>query len=119
MYLTSQSLKSTQPDNCEIKLWNHQLSMLHRCSEIETDQDIGIISDQPGSGKTFVILALINQTIRLSSHFPKLTNLIVVTNNIYNQWLEAFQYFPNLTYHKFNNYEDISSLYFNSDILKQ
>lgn len=127
MYLTSESLAADQPNNCEVTLWKHQLIMLNRCLEIEKHYDIGIISDQPGSGKTYVVLALINHIYdnnRFVSSLSygsetKTTNLIVVTNNIYHQWLEAIQQFPNLSYHKFIDYQDISSLYYGPDILKK
>ena len=60
MYLIEASEKAEQPRNCEVTLWDHQLKMLHRCQEIEKTEKYGIISDQPGSGKTYVVLSLIN-----------------------------------------------------------
>ncbi len=117
MYLTQSSELAEQPSNCDVTLWEHQLKMLHRCQEIEKTEKYGIISDQPGSGKTYVVLSLINNTIRMSVNFPKLTNVVVVTNNIFNQWLDSIKLFKNLSYYKFIDYQDISSLYYDSTIL--
>ena len=117
MYLTTSDQISSPPKNCNITLWNHQLIMLQRCIDIESNHQFGIISDQPGSGKTFVVLSLINNSLQENTNFPKLTNIIVVTNNIYNQWLESILQFPKLSYKKFIDYGDISSLYYDKDVL--
>ena len=59
--LNQNSILYKQPDDINIQLKQHQLAMLHRCLEIEKKSDIGIMRDKPGAGKTYVILAMINE----------------------------------------------------------
>ena len=78
--LTHDSPCCHHPENVKIKMWPHQLTLLHRCKQFEREsiplntfpslqqlnrhQDdviktqVGIIADSVGSGKSFVILAL-------------------------------------------------------------
>jgi hypothetical protein len=75
--------KAKHPENVKVKLWSHQLALLHRCQDYEnqkiqlfkfpslskqhpqlTSDDflrthIGVIGDRVGSGKSYVILSLI------------------------------------------------------------
>ena len=53
--------------------------------DIEKDNlcNFGILSDKPGAGKTYVILGLIYLT---KNNLSKKTNIIVVPQNILNQW---------------------------------
>ena len=87
------------PININITLKKHQLAMLKRCKEIENkDTKFGIMNDKPGTGKTYVILSLIYDTRLL-----KKTNIIVVPQNIYSQWIISLENFSNdLSYKKFN-----------------
>ena len=135
--LTSASPKHPAPPEAAIQLWPHQQAMIARCIEIEQDprrakitiknvqryQDktkipiiqptpIGVMSDPPGSGKTFAILSLI--ALRRSQDAR--TNLIVVPQNIYTQWELAIKkiYPPSTSTIKLlfcNNYATIASLY--------
>jgi len=75
--ITENSEQIEQPKNWKIKLKNHQLSLIHKCKQLEnegidpkTDEyldsrfeniksNIGIIGDKVGSGKSFCILGLI------------------------------------------------------------
>ncbi len=108
--LNNNSPRSIQP-NSAIKLWNHQLAMLDKCKRIETLNKYGIMSDSAGSGKTYVILALLQESIQNN---PKQTNLIVVPHNIYKQWSDAINLFFNKSPIKFSSfieYSDIIDLY--------
>ena len=58
---------STQPTTFKLKLWDHQLSMLNAMENYEKDilkytrnVDMGVLSNKVGSGKSAIILALIN-----------------------------------------------------------
>ena len=106
--LSSISPLAEHPKNIDIQLKKHQLAMLERCLSIEkSNNKFGIMNDKPGTGKTFVILSLIYETIQTNS-----TNIIVVPQNIYTQWVENIERFSNsLTYLKLINYENILSLY--------
>jgi hypothetical protein len=103
------------PDGLKIILKEHQLAMTQKCMDIEAiDNNYGIMSDRPGSGKTYVILTL----IYLKKIYNR-ANIIVVPQNIYTQWIMSIENFTNnITYKKFINYEDIISLYNDSEILK-
>lgn len=78
--LTEHDLKAQQPKNINITLKQHQLTLLQRCIEYETQMiklknypslansvsiqdefktNIGIIADRAGSGKSYVILSLL------------------------------------------------------------
>ena len=59
MLLDNNSPRLTTPPNTLIKLKNHQQAMLYKMTQIEKISNIGIMSDYPGSGKSFVILSLI------------------------------------------------------------
>lgn len=63
--LNSQSPKHIQIKNDNIRLKNHQLALLYKCIALENDNksdefssNIGVIADNVGSGKSYVILAL-------------------------------------------------------------
>ena len=104
-------------ENCTIEFWEHQKIMFLKCKMIEEKYNLGILADNPGSGKTLVSLALISSTIKESRNEKK-PNIIVVAENIYYQWIDNIEKFKNLSYKKFVDYQDISYLYFNmSDLL--
>jgi hypothetical protein len=105
------------PKNINIKLKNHQLAMLKKCKNIENiiNNNYGIMNDKPGTGKTYVILSLIYESKYLNK-----TNIIVVPQNIYTQWILSIEnYSNNLTYKKFISYENIISLYNDPKILME
>ena len=86
MLLTNNSPKTEQPNGTKILLKPHQLAMLKRCQDIEASEYTqGILSDKPGSGKTYVILSLILCDIIKEPNVH--SNIIVVPLNIYKQWL--------------------------------
>ena len=114
--LTSASPLATHPTDININLKDHQLAMLQRCIDIEniSNNRYGIMSDKPGSGKTYTILSLIYQNLESNK-----TNIIVVPQNIYTQWITSIVRFSTkLTFVKFVEYENIMSLYIKPDILK-
>ena len=116
MLLTNNSPKTEQPNGTKILLKPHQLAMLKRCQTIEeSDYTHGILSDKPGSGKTFVILSLILcDTIKEPNVH---SNIIVVPLNIYNQWLDAIHSFTDkLSVKTYTSYEDITDLYYTHDL---
>ena len=107
--LSFDSVLADHPHDINIKLKNHQLAMLKKCKDIEKiDNNIfGIMNDKPATGKTYVVLSLIYDT-----KSPNKTNIIIVPQNIYTQWIISIENFSkNLTYKKFINYENIMALY--------
>jgi superfamily II DNA or RNA helicase len=99
------------PKDISIVLKNHQLAMLKKCIQIENipENKYGIMNDKPGTGKTYVILSIIYE-----NRHKEGTNIIVVPQNIYSQWVSSIEKFSNkLTYKKFINYDYIISLYSN------
>ena len=108
--LTALSPRDVQPKQAKILLKNHQLAMLKRCKDIEAcKKGIGIMKDPPGAGKTYVILSLLLQDVG-----TKNINILVVPQNIYTQWVDAINKFSDsITYAKYIEYNEVSSLYFN------
>ena len=116
--LSENSSIDEHPKNINIILKKHQLAMLKKCKLIENIENnyYGIMNDKPATGKTYVILSLIYES--LNKNNEKKTNIIVVPQNIYSQWILSIETFSsNLTYKKFINYENIISLYNDTNIL--
>ena len=94
-----------------IKLKDHQLAIIKRCYEIEDINicKMGIMSDKPGTGKTFAILGLIYTSI-------KKPNIIIVPQNIIVQWCNAINQFSNgkIKYKKITEYSELLNLYDNN-----
>jgi SNF2 family DNA or RNA helicase len=116
MSFTKVSIKtpiSQQPPYSLFPLWEHQKRMVTRCLEIEeslrgTPEPIGIMADKPGTGKTFTALSLILH--KRSSE----SNIIVVPQNIFEQWNTAIKTFCDLSkirYKSFTTYSDIAEIY--------
>jgi hypothetical protein len=145
--LSFDSPLSEHPLDINIKLKNHQLAMLHKCKEIENIEDniFGIMSDKPSTGKTYVMLALLQRipgglvpdVDSLDAENPsdflesgacerlreltaeKKTSIIVVPQNIYTQWILSIETFDkNMKYKKLIEYSDIISLYNDPKFLK-
>ena len=111
--INDNSEKIDHPDNINIILKDHQLGIVHRCLEIENFNlmNIGIMNDKPGAGKTYAILALI-------LYSGKKNNLIVIPQNILEQWMNSIHQFSDiLRYKKIINYNDILSIYQDDNIL--
>jgi len=106
----------------KIKLKSHQEALLYRVLELDdkaskTQVPFGIMSDKPGSGKTFVVLAMIYYSVKFfNSHGA---NIIVVPHNIYTQWINAIDSFlgKTLKYVCLIEYNEINQLYTNNAIL--
>ena len=106
----------------KIKLKSHQEALLYRVLELDdkapkTNLPFGIMSDKPGSGKTFVILALIYISIKFFN--SKGANIIIVPHNIYTQWINSIEIFlgKSLKYNCLVDYDEINKLYTNSELL--
>lgn len=96
------------PDDLTIILKKHQLQIIKKCIHIEEENlcNYGILCDKPGAGKTFAILGLIFAS-------QKKNNLIVIPQNLLNQWIHSIHQFSDglLTYKKIVSYEDILNFY--------
>lgn len=96
------------PDDLTIILKKHQLQIINKCIHIEKEDlcHYGILCDKPGAGKTFAILGLIFAS-------QKKNNLIVIPQNLLNQWIHSIHQFSDglLTYKKIVSYEDILNFY--------
>lgn len=121
--LNQNSKKLPPNDNpFKLKLKPHQEALLYRVLELDdsapkTNLPFGIMSDKPGSGKTFVVLALIYYSIKYFN--SKGANIIVVPHNIYTQWVNAIEIFlgNSLKYNCLVDYGEINQLFTNSSIL--
>jgi len=116
--LDKNSKKEKQPKNLNLELWEHQKAMLWKCKEIEKNKRIGVLTDDPGTGKSHVILSLISDDIQNEPNSKIRTNIIVVTENIYEQWTTYIKNFSNIKWTKFIEYSDISELYFQSHFIQ-
>ena len=106
--LNNTSVKYEQPNDINIILKNHQLAMLYKCMEIEKKSNICIMRDKPGAGKTYVILSFINELkkrnklLNNGQNETNETNIIIVPQNIYFQWIISIESFSeNLNYGKY------------------
>ena len=101
-----------QPNDINIVLKKHQLSMLYKSLEIEEKYEMGIMKDKPGSGKTYVILTMINELRKKNNTTKKKVNVIIVPHNIYFQWIYSIEKLTQeLSYIKFIEYEHLLNLY--------
>ena len=82
---------------CNIEFWEHQRKMFQICKSIELKSKFCVFADPPGSGKTLVMLGIIANSIEISRNELR-PNLLVVSENIYNQWIESIHLFSNITY---------------------
>lgn len=110
MELNDNSPVIGQPKSIKINMTKYQRAMLYKALSIESSgKSVGFMGDQPGSGKTAVLLALISSTVSINEDQQ---TVIVLPHNLVSQWegeLEKFA--PDLTYIMMNNYSDISGLY--------
>ena len=103
-----------QPDDIQIKLKPHQLAMLHKSLEIEKKNTLCVMKDKPGSGKTYVVLSMLNELKKNNIKNKEKTkvNVIIVPHNIYFQWMYSIERLTNnLSYIKFVEYEHLLNLY--------
>lgn len=99
----------------DVTLKPHQAAVVRRALDIEEAGEYGIMSDPPGSGKTFSLLTLVYLGPRAG------TTLVVVPHNIFTQWKNNIERFvgPHLKWRVFANYADVSALYFDPTVLVQ
>jgi superfamily II DNA or RNA helicase len=106
--LNEESEKINNIEDININLKDHQLAIIKKCEEIENNNicNFGIMSDKPGTGKTYAILGLIYYS-------KKKRNLIIVPQNIIKQWCDSIHTFSSgkLNYKKITDYSDILELY--------
>lgn len=115
--LNEQSSRTTQDAN--IQLFPHQQAILARLIELETTPSneplVGILSDPPGSGKSFPLLALM---LMEKKRFGKTQNLLVIPHSLHEQWLTYIKQFsPELTVQSLMYYGDITALAFDARVL--
>lgn len=155
--LDENSSTEVHPRNIKVKLWPHQLTLLHRCKQYENEQlaltefksleethpnlgqgdymrtQVGIIGDRVGSGKSFVILALMlnNDITNLGSSIKTFaknrvvfqyseratnirTNLLVVPHNLVSQWETYIKDFSdNIKYLIISKMKHVEDFYIN------
>ncbi len=130
--LTDLSPRASQPTGSKVVLKEHQLAMLYKCQQIEekTDFPYGVMKDRPGAGKTYVILAMIYNSVLKdktinndgkSNDSEKIkANIIVVPQNIYSQWILSIQTFSTeINYLTITNYEQVMQFYQSSKVLNE
>ena len=117
--LTDRSEKLSIASN-NVRLFPHQEAILQRLVELESkprnDILIGVLSDPPGCGKTYPLIALMLHEKR---SFGQTQNLIVVPNNIHEQWLTYIKNFAGdeLKVKSLINYGEITRLLFDARVL--
>ena len=110
--INEESPKINQPSQINIQLKQHQLASIYKAQQIESFQVLpfGIMSDKPGAGKTYTILGHIYES-KIKN------NLIIVPQNIVQQWTESIYSFSNglLKFKKLLDYSDIMNFYHNNN----
>lgn len=153
--LDENNFQSDQPNNSKIRLWPHQLTLLHRCKDYENNKQmltqykslreanarisetdylqtrVGIIGDKVGSGKSFVVLALIadNDITNIGSTIKSYgnnrvilcvaeqrinikTNLLVIPHNLVSQWETYIKSFSdNMKYMMISKMKHVETLH--------
>lgn len=121
---------NTDSTPLKIKLMPHQKAMVYRMLNIEKKlyakpNAFAMMSDKPGAGKSYAILAFLFYTNKIIFKASKQhVNLIVVPYNICTQWHAYFHkiYGPPgviLNYTLLTEYKDVMGLYVNPSYLLQ
>ena len=150
--LTDEHPKAPQPLNTPIKLKPHQLTLLQRCLDYETRMirlneysrlnicaestdefktSMGVIGDRVGSGKSYVVLSIINSTNTVNNDNTVIkscglnniiffikdnkpvvkTNMLVIPHNLCAQWETYIKNFnANIKYKIINKQKVISNI---------
>lgn len=150
--LTDEHPKAPQPLNTPIKLKPHQLTLLQRCLDYETRMirlneysrlnigaestdefktSMGVIGDRVGSGKSYVVLSIINSTNTVNNDNTVIkscglnniiffikdnkpvvkTNMLVIPHNLCAQWETYIKNFnANIKYKIINKQKVISTI---------
>jgi hypothetical protein len=111
--LNENSKKSNSPSHLKHILLDHQRAMLYRCITIENvikkyKFPFGIMSDPAGSGKTLVALSLMVVEKKLNGFT---NNIIIVPENILEQWITEIDRFTDLSYTVIQTKEDTEDIY--------
>ena len=117
MILTEKSKRQTI--TADLFLFPHQEAILNRLVEVESTPKnetlVGFLTDAPGTGKSFPLLALM---LLEKQKFGKTQNLIVIPHSLHEQWISYIQRFSkDLTFASLMYYGDITSLYFDARAL--
>jgi hypothetical protein len=123
--LDASSTRLSNPENPFKKtLKPHQEALLYRALELDEQNagsslPFGVLSDKPGSGKTFVVLAMIYYAKKIFK--SQGSNIIVVPHNIYSQWVDSIDSFlgRTLTYKCLLEYNEITALFTNTELLSK
>ena len=100
------------PETSNINLTMHQCAMLHKCQEIENNQEESgieypylVLGSKPGSGKSYVILSyILSEKLRYAETDSSPINILVVPANLYAQWTTYFnEYYKNIYTIDLNN----------------
>jgi len=108
--------------NTQIPLFKHQEAILYRLVELESTPRneilVGVLRDEPGVGKSYPMLALMLHEKRT---FNETQNLIVVPNNIHQQWIDYIKAFAGeeLSAISLIAYGDITRLLYDPRILQK
>ena len=107
-----------------VQLMPHQKAMVHRMLDIEKglifrENAFGMMSDKPGSGKTYAVLAFLYVTNKIIFKGGTQVNIIVVPYNICTQWKTSMEklYGPSdnvenkMKYMILTEYQDVMMLY--------
>ena len=95
--LTEKSKRMNLVNNpFNIKLKPHQEALLYKILDVDdkvsfSNVPYGVMSDKPGSGKTYVVLALIYFSIKYLHTTG--ANVNVVPQYIYSQWVSSIKKF--------------------------
>lgn len=97
--ITTKSEKIDIDDDVyNVKLKNHQRGLVYKALVVDNmcrgkaDSCYGLFTDPPGTGKTFVILSLIDLIMKIENNMKHIF-LIVVPNQIIKQWTDAISFF--------------------------
>jgi len=116
--MLNEQSKRLQIDS-NIQLFPHQQAILQRLIEIETSPRnetlIGVLTDPPGTGKSYPLLALMLLEKR---KFGKTQNLLVIPASLHEQWLHYISSFSKeLKVASLMYYGDITSLFYDARAL--
>jgi hypothetical protein len=94
-YDETHGLSLTQPPNTGIVLKRHQMVLLERCLKVEhfkpeMTKRRAVIGDKAGSGKSFVVLSIIN--------LRRGTNALVIPEHLVSQWIGFLEAYGGISY---------------------